>query len=603
MIKPVISPEDAMHYNRNCRCLIFGFVFTVLFGASTPFAGVSRSIQEQYRREYENKAMFLKIPIHLEKQLVYVSPQGIRVDPSIGPPRFKVGDQLRILLIDFSGDEIRFRMNGISNPGPVEIIYKFDAGLQEDFPNRDAFEKAIQSTFTEGLKYTEIEDAKRSFVEDQFEQSVKEIAGAASISREAVLKSIAPQVPAYRDAQRDIDNLKSKLQDVSGQLSQSQAENRKLESETKSQQAELSRLKNANAALQSKMDDSASQISKLGDELRDAKGNAQGYQKEIANLQRSLNIRVDTGRDLASQIADLAQAMRKLQKDSDALTAQVNTLRSNLDAQQAANARLLGDNEELKSQNSRMQSTINTLTSKEDSLARQYLTLKQQKEKLEEFSRTLAAIRTRIEEDKTEDGFHTGKANIYVKSVLLGSLTWKVPVRLNHGKTQSSEAVFTAESIDYIRLTPEERGTIRMLGNKLRTRVELTSASASMEVTPESGKADRQIGERDSASWRWNIINNGTQDSRLILTARLINNNSLEIPVFQQEKAVLSSNAVRQLRSLLQPVPLVAGILLGFLLFGIVGIFRRPGKRNAAQRPSATQAPPDPPAYIGRKKL
>ena len=233
---------------------------------------------------------------------------------------------------------------------------------------------------------------------------MQEIAGSASISRESVLKSIAPQVPAYREAQREIDNLKGRLQDVSGQLAQAQAENRKLESETKSQQAELSRLKSANAALQSKIDDSASQISKLGDDLRDAKGSAQGYQRELANLQRSLNLKVDSGRDLAAQIADLGQALRKLQKENETLGSQISSLRANLDSQQAANARLLGNNEELKAGNSKLQATINTLTSKEDSLARQYLDLKREKEKLEDFSSSVAALRTRIEEEKTEGG-------------------------------------------------------------------------------------------------------------------------------------------------------------------------------------------------------
>jgi peptidoglycan hydrolase CwlO-like protein len=98
------------------------------------------------------------------------------------------------------------------------------------------------------------------------EKIAGDIAGSASISRDAVLKTIAPQVPAYRAAQRELDIVKGRLQDVSAQFAQSQAENRKLENEAKSQQAEVSRLKSVNAALQGKIDDSASQIARLGDE-------------------------------------------------------------------------------------------------------------------------------------------------------------------------------------------------------------------------------------------------------------------------------------------------------------------------------------------------
>jgi predicted nuclease with TOPRIM domain len=587
-----------MHSNRIRQIRILCLMLLVFSGALPGFAGVSRSIQEQYKKEYENKAMFLKVPVYGEKQSVHISGQTVRVDQGTGVPRFKVGDQVRILLVEFAGDEIRFRMSGIGTPGIFEFGYRFDSNLLEDFPNRDVFERAIQSTLTEGLKYTEIEEAKRSFVENQFEQSVRDIAGSASISREAVLKSIAPQVPAYRDAQREIDNLRGRLQDVSGQLAQAQAENRKLESESKAQQAELSRLKSSNAALQSKIDDSASQISKLGDDLRDAKGSQQGYQRELANLQRSLNIKVDTGRDLAAQIADLGQAMRKLQKENDTLGNQINSLHTNLDSQQAANARLLGNNEELKASNGKLQATINTLTSKEDSLGRQYVDLKREKEKLEEFASAVAALRTRIEEEKTEDGMHTGRASLYLKSVLLGSLTWNIPEHLNHNESKSAEAAFSAESIDAIRMSPEERHLRGMLGDKLKVRVDLASGSNAVEVAPEADEGYHDVGERDHFSWRWNITNRSSQDASLSITARLRNKNSSEIPLFQHEKTVLSSNAVRQIRGYLHPIPLAIGILLGFLLFGVVGIFRRPKKPGAR-----SHGPADPPAAVIHKKL
>lgn len=569
-------------------CLMLPAFFCALPG----FAGVSRAIQEQYKREYENKAMFLKVPVYGEKQFVHISGQAVRVDQGVGAPRFKVGDQIRILAIDFAGDEIKFRMSGIGTPGIFEFGFKFEGSLQEDFPNREAFDRAIQSTLTEGLKYTELEEAKRSFVEDQFEKSVREIAGSASISREAVLTSIAPRVPAYRDAQREIDNLKGRLQDVSGQLAQAQAENRKLENDAKSQQAEVSRLKSANAALQSKIDDSASQISKMGNDLRDVRGSQQGYQRELANLQRSLNLKVDSGRDLAAQIADLGQAIRNLNKENDSLGNQINTLRATLDSQQAANARLLGNNEELKAGNSKLQSTINTLTSKEDSLANQYLALKSEKEKLEELANSVAALRTRIEEEKTEGGMHTGKANVYLKSVLLGSLRWGLPEHLNRNENKTGEVTFSAESIDAIRLSPEERHLLRMLGDKLKMRVELASGSTAVEVTPEADKRYHEIGERDQFSWKWGITNHGAQDARLSIFAGVLNKYSSEITLFRKEEAVSASNAVRQIRGYLQPIPLVAGVILGFLLFGIVGIFRRPPKSAAP-----------PPAPIIHKKL
>ncbi len=589
-----------MPSNHELRFRVFCLILLGILIAAVPGeAGVSRTIQEQYKREYENKAMFLKIPIYSERQLIYISGQSIRPEQGPGTPRYKVGDQLRILLVEFSSEEIKFRMGGIATAGFVEIIFKFDAGLQEDFPNRDIFDRALRSTLTEGLKYTEIEDAKSGFIEDQFERSVREIAGSASTSRDSVLKSIAPHVPAYQEAQREIENLKGRVQDISGQLSQVQSEKRKLESESKAQQAELAKLKGANAALQEKIDNSTSQVSKLGDELRDARGTAQGYQRELTNIQRSLNLKVDASRDLSMQISDLGQALRKLQKDNESQVQQISSLRTNLDAQQTANARLVGDNEELKASNRKMQSTIETLTSKEDSLASQFLSIKNQKEKLDDFSQSLGALRTRIADEKTEGGVQYGKANVYIGNVLLGTLDWSIPIYLNLGQSKSAEVSFSAESIDYVRMTPDERHILRTLGDRLKIRLDLASSSATINVAPAKDKPVHEIGERDRSTWQWNIDNHGTQDARLLLTARLINRNSNEIPLIQQERSVIASNAVRQVRSYLQPIPLAAGVILGFLLFGVVGIFRRPKRHN----PSRLQDPPQPPSYVGQKKL
>ena len=587
-----------MHSDHIRRLRILCLMLLVSVCALPGFAGVSRAIQEQYKREFENKAMFLKVPVYGEKQLVHIGGQTVRVDQGTGAPRFKVGDQIRILIVDFAGDEIRFRMSGIGTPGVFEFGFKFDSDLLEDFPNREVFDRAIQSTLTEGLKYTEIEEAKRGFVEDQFEKSVREIAGSASISREAVLKTIAPQVPAYRAAQREMDILNGRLQDVSAQFAQSQAENRKLENEAKSQQAEVSRLKSANAALQAKIDDSASQIARLGDEVRDVRGSQQGYQRELASLQRSLNLKVDSGRDLGAQIADLGQALRRLQKENDSLENQINTLRANLDSQQAANARLLGSNEELKAGNSRLQATISALTSKEDSLARQYLNLKSEKEKLEEFAGSVAALRTSVEEEKTDGGVRTGKAGFYLKNLLLGSLSWSLPEYLSQNESKTGEATFESESIDAIRMTAEERRLLRVLGDKLKLRLRLSSGSTAIQIEPEADKSFHEIGERDRFTWRWTITNRGSQDARLSISASMLNRHSGEIPVFLKEEAVLASNAVRHIRAYLQPIPLAVGGILGFLLFGIVGIFRRP-KRSAAHAPG----PADPPAPVIRKKL
>lgn len=573
-----------------------------LLAVQTGFAGVSRAIQEKYRRNYENKALFLKIPVFSDKQYVYITGQTIGADQGAGSARYKVGDQLRVIGIDFGGDEIKFKMGAIAGPSVVEVIFKFDSSLQDTFPNSDVFDRALQATFTEGLKYADIEDAKRTYIEDQFERTVREISTAAGTNREAALKSIAPHVPAYQDAVRDIDNLKSRNQDLSTQLTQAQSENRRLDAELRTQTAEASRLRSANSALQEKIDSSTSQLSRLGDELRNARGLTQGYQKELANLQRSLNIKIDTNRDLAQQIAELGQAMRKFQKDNETLETQIGSLRADLEAQQSANAKLSRENDELKASNRQMKETIDTLTSKEDSLARQYIDLKKVKENLENIALSIDNLSTRVVEEKTEGGFSSGKANVYLKSIPLGTLDWRIPSNLSPDEERDAVADFTTESIDYVKVSPEQRLILRSLGDRMKVQVKLSSPSETMGVRPEKGEAQQEVGERDNATWHWKVHNSGTQDTRLMLTLHLVNRNSDEIPVFQDEHLVMSSSVVRKVRNYLQPIPIVVGIIVGFLLFGIVGIFRR-GKSSRAARNAAATGPADAGPYVGHKQL
>jgi predicted nuclease with TOPRIM domain len=576
------------------------WVALVLLIAQVGVAGISRTLQDQYRRRYQNKALFLKVPIFSERHLIAVGSRLPQSSPST-PPRFKVGDQVRILGIDFGGDEIKFHVGAIAGTGSSEILFKFDGELAEEFPNRDQFEAVLGATFTEGLRYSDLEDAKKGYVEDAFERAVREIASTSGASRETVLKNMAPRLPAYQDAVRDLENLKGRNQDLTGQVAQLQSENRRVETELKQQQAEVSKLRTLSAALQEKIDSSSSQLNRLGDDLKNVRGQTQGYQSQLANLQRSLNIRVDPSRDLALQIGDLAQAMKKLQKDGETLGEQNSTLRTNLEKEQAANHRLSSEIDDVKASNRQMRETVETLSSKEDSLARQYLKLKQVKENLENVNLSIGSLSAQTIEDKSQTGIRSRKANVYLRNILLGTLEWKLPERLSPNGTGDGEAHFATESIDYVRVAPEERQVLRSLGERFKVGMKLSSLSSGMEVRPGAGEAVQEVGERDQATWRWHIVNRGTEDTRVVLAVTLRNGNGDEIPLTKDDHVVLSSSVVRQARNYLQPIPIGLGALLGILAMAIVGVFRR-GRRSEHARKHPELSRSEPPSYIGQRK-
>ena len=569
-------------------------------GFHSTFAGVSKVIQDRYRANYENKALFLKLPIYSERQYVRITGEAFRPDPPLPvAPVFKVGDQVRVLAIDFGGDEIKFKLGAIAGTTVVELSYKFDAPLQENFPNSGVFDRALAAAFTEGLKYTEVEDAKRNFVEQEFERAARDIAANSGTNRDAVLKYVAPRLPAYQEAMREIESLENKAQDLGKQLSQSQSENRKLESDSRSQQAEITKLRTQSAGLQEKIDSSASQLARLGDDLRSAKGVSQNYQRELTNLQRSLKIKVDASRDLASQIGELGQVMLKIQKDNDDLHNDNATLNASLEKEKADNLRLTGENQDLQTSGRQMKETISALTSKEDSLARQYLLLKQNRDNLENITLSVSNLNTRMVDATAEAGTAYEKINAYLGNVLIGSFEWRMPERLNASQEKTVEASFATESIDYVRVNPGERRILQSLGERLKLRVNLVSRVDSMEVTPEKEAATQEIGERDRAVWKWNVRNRGTEDGRLLLQAFLVNKNGDEIPLIQSEQLILSSNLVRQVRNYIQPIPLLLGVVIGSLLMGIAGLFRR--GRHA--KPAGGASAKEPPGYSERKQL
>jgi len=570
---------------------------TLLLQASLCLAGVSREIQERYRQKYVNRALFLKIPVFSERGYVYIRGRTFASEtPPAGTPRFKVSDQVRILAMDFGSDEIKVRFSTIGGAPAAELVFKFDAELQENFPNQQVFDSALDATFTEGLRYDDIEDARRGHAQEQFDRAVDSIAAASGASRESVLQFIAPRLPAYQDAMRDLDILKKRNQDLTLQAERLQSENREMQAELRNQQNETARLRALNSSLQEKADSSTSQLMRAREDLRSAQTERGGYQKELAGLQRLLRLRTDSTRGLAAQIAEITQATQGLQRERDERESQNRTSRADLEKQAAANDKLTRQVDDLNSQLRKNRETITTLTSKEDSLARQYVALKQVKDNLENFKLAAASLKARILEERAEGGMRRGKADVVLADTRLGTLEWRLPEYLAPKATGRAELRFSSESVDFVRVAPSERSILQSLGDRLNLQAALEARTGAMDIKPEQSAPLQAIGERDQAAWHWQVTNQGTEDAWLALDVELINKNADAIPLWRLEQLVISATLVRQARNFLQPIPLALGVLIGFLLFAIVGVFRRAGRRT-------TDGPPHAAGHATRKGL
>ena len=213
------------------------------------------------------------------------------------------------------------------------------------------------------------------------------------------------------------------------------------------------------------------------------------------------------------------------------------------------------------------------------------------------------ALQARIVEQKTEGGRFNGKADILIEDVRLGSLEWSVPSYLSPNESAGGEATFYAESIDYVKVTPEERHILRTFGEKMKIAVDLVALSPTMKTSSDNGTEPRELSERESVTWNWRISNSGTEDVPFLISANLYNSHSRKISLFQTEHTITTSNPVKRIRSYLQPISLGVGVVLGFLLFGIVGIFRRPKSRKTPAPKPSPKGPAKPENHVTEKKL
>lgn len=224
--------------------------------SSVLFAGMDRVLQEKYRRRFENKALFLRIPIRAEKHVIYVGERGLDAERRPGNLfRFKVGDQVRVYNISFGGEEIKFKIGSLDATKQSDVIFKFPTSLQESFPEQ-VFDLTLANTFTEGLSYTDIDEAKQKFLGDQFDKMVSDLAATSNTSREFVMQALVEKVPAFASGKRELRNLEAKNGELQQQLGQLNSRIRNLELEQKQLHAENTRLRSQAEAIRSELNSS-----------------------------------------------------------------------------------------------------------------------------------------------------------------------------------------------------------------------------------------------------------------------------------------------------------------------------------------------------------
>lgn len=217
----------------------------LLMALASAQAGVDKSTQERYKRRYENRTFFLKIPVRGDRQIIAIGSgdETMTLANEGNPLRFKVGDQVSVLNLNFGRNEVRFKIASVETNRQSELVFRFPSELTESFSESSGLDAALNKIFTEGLTYKEIDNAKQSYLKDQFDKIISDLAIASNTSRDFVLQSIAQKLPACEAAKKDVENVTQRNRELSEQVRQLTAQLERMELERKQLQDEIRRLK------------------------------------------------------------------------------------------------------------------------------------------------------------------------------------------------------------------------------------------------------------------------------------------------------------------------------------------------------------------------
>lgn len=553
--------------------LLVLFVWT----ANLAFAGVDKATQERYKQRYENKALFLKIPVRGEKQIVFVGAGAARTDTQAGEiVRFKVGDQVRVLNVSFGGDEIRFKIGPIDLGRSSELVFKFSGPLQEGFAEAD-FNAALNNTFTEGLSYTDIDRAKQKYLQDQFDRIISELAATSNTSRDFVLRAVTERLPAYVSARRDVQNVEQRNSELQSQLGQLNARLKRVESEQKQLQSENDKLNNLIDAIRSELG--------VSEGTGDPSVGIRRLKQQLADVKKALNLKVESSKDLGRQIQELSSVSRRLQQDKATVDAELKQLKDNYEKSQDEVKKLTRENTDLKSEAEKLSRDLKALNLKGDSLSKNYLQLQKEKDKLQDSLAAFRALRAENLQERVEDGYVKRVTEVRLNSTPIGSIESTVPAEIKPGDRKNVKVTYTAESIDYLKLSDADRKIMNSIGERLKIGQVISNVAEGVEVKP-VGSSDnvKEVRERSSGSWEWEVVNQTSHDPGFVLQTYLLNKDNQEIPLLSYRVQARSPDLAKKIAGYLQPIPVIFGALCGFILFGIVGAFRR------AARPSVRTA-------------
>lgn len=557
-------------------CLFGGYLPALLYG------GVSREIENEYRGRYENRAIFLKVPVHGRREILYPRGGGVVPDAAVSaePLAFRVGDQVRITKLNFRDSNIEFEIASVDLNQKSAILFDFGQSLTYTFSRRDEFEAALAATFTEGLTYRQIDQAREDFVKDQFSRVVSQIATTTGAETDFVIETILSASPEFAAVQRRAAQLEEQLQGLQGQLREKESAQSAADTEVRNLRNRLSDIERSRGDLEERARTVEAERDRLNQELQQLRTTSRRYEEQLREVASRLDVEAGSRDQLGRQVESLSQNIDNLKRERDSFEEKSNRLEKQVTDLQSERSKLTDELSSARRELASLRSDLRTLTSNRESLQATFVRTREARDQLETANQLADALTLRRRTGTNRDSAKSVMAEVYLLTQRLGQIEVIPPERAEDPGRLRVEL----NSPDTVQFNEEERRLLEALGKHLTVEAEWTSWSGDLKAALVEGEPSQTVEPRESASWVWNFQGAVARPEPLSLELRLTDAHGLPVRLgeFQFEVQPGGISGILGGISLLW---LGVGVVLGSLLGGgLIGLTRSRTRRTAPPR-------------------
>lgn len=528
-------------------------------------AGVRREIENWYVHNYENKALFLKIPIRGRRQIVHVSETRPTLDPgsAASPLLFKVGDQVRITDVNFRNDSVRFKIASLETNGQGEIAFQFPRQLEQDFPQRGNFDVALEATLTEGLSYTDIDSAKEEFITSQFDQFVQQLARSNNTSDDFVMKTLGEKIPAYRLATSKLEEVEQELLEETEALQQIQSDLAPLKAELDQTRIQLS-------TLRAERDGFATKIKSAERQTDEFRKSTREYEQQVESLVKNLNLKSSSATSLSARVKILNESITTFQQERIRRARELQDATTQLAEHQEKSQTLSQELQKTQKDRDKVWQDLRLLTSNRKSLEARYLAIKRENEKFQNTSLLANSLYLKRRVEPREEGLFQ-LADLYLLSQPIATLEIQIPPYAG----TVHPVRFEVKSPEIVKFTEEERKIYEVLGETLKIQTSWQTRSDNLKIVLLDKEPIQTVGPREKIEWQWMFQGDISQPEQVSLVTHLISPDGTEIFLGSQDFTVSPGQMFARLRHSFSLISLLAGVVLALAALGLVFTFRK----------------------------